>query len=549
MSRLNLVPAPKSDRPTSHVTVGKSKIGSASVLAVEHNDRKAYFFADPEEDRVTSEIGNRVYFHENLKELYGGIHQNKDFVIEALRNTDPIPECASATLSVDGVDESVLENFLRKTGYLLHPMEEVAQIDGKLTPFRVHELQPSRYRTLQVTDDTEFEFVDESEFGRQAAAAGAGPTGRSGSDGGRGSRSPGDDEDDVDIDISPEKPTVSFEEDVAGLDEVKNTAQMILALFDPETKAEVEQRYGEEFAARGGSMLLYGPPGCGKTLVSEAIAYEAANNTNIDEEYGDVKFLPVKGGDILSRYPGEAERRVEAVFDRAHSIAQDGFAVLFFDEIETLIPDRGDDDLQRHERSLTNAFLQEMGTDKIEDNLLVIGATNMPFSIDPAASRRFPVQQFIPQPDEEVMAQVWEKELSALEAANPGVEIDYGTLATASTGYTPAEIADRVLGTELQRELVRSVVEGDPIEPGTDHFRERLDQNEPKTVRQYITSVREEVDELEGYPEMRRYVEDQAERLGIAIGNGGGRPPSIVEELTQMSEATPEDGDGDGRND
>jgi transitional endoplasmic reticulum ATPase len=100
------------------------------------------------------------------------------------------------------------------------------------------------------------------------------------------------------------------------------------------------------------------------------------------------------------------------------------------------------------------------------------------------------------------------------------VAIDYDRLAAESVGYTPAEIADRILGTELQRDLVESVVDADrkPVEPDTEFLLERLRANEPKTVRQYITSVRDEVDRLEGYPEMRRYVEQQAEELGINVG-------------------------------
>jgi len=320
---------------------------------------------------------------------------------------------------------------------------------------------------------------------------------------------------------------------------VKRTAENLLALFDPDVRDEVIDRYGDEFAGRGNSMLLYGPPGCGKTLVSEAIAYEAKFNSNIEESYGEVKFLEIKGSDVLSKYSGESEKRVEAIFEKAHGIAQDGFAVLFFDEVDTLIPDRGDDSLQRHERSLTNAFLQEMN--EIEDNLLVIGATNMPFTIDPAATRRFPIQQFIPQPETAVMAQVWKKHLSSMNGTDG---IDYDRLGSLSTGYTPAEITDRVLGSELQREFVESVhlPDREPIEPTTDYFADRLAETEPKTVRQYVASVRTQIDDLEGYPELRRYVEAQAERLDMRLGN----EPSSLERLFGGDDGGDAGGEGDG---
>ena len=194
-----------------------------------------------------------------------------------------------------------------------------------------------------------------------------------------------------------------------------------------------------------------------------------------------------------------------------------------------------------------------MGTDKIEDNLLVIGATNMPFSIDPAAARRFPLQQFIPQPGPEVMGEVWEAELSDLQAANDAIELDYNRLGEASVGYTPAEIADRVLGTDLQRQLIKSVVDDntDAIIPDTEYFLDRLREHRPKTIRQFVTSVRNEADALEGYPEMRDYVADQADRLGLSMQHGStsgmsdaaSDPTALFEEVVAADEQLAGDAD------
>lgn len=546
MSTLNLNPVTKSDCPTSHVVLRKRKVGSSKLVAAEHRNTKAYFYIEPEEEVISTDLQNTVYIHENAAELFGGIKHGSPFRISTGVGLSEIANCEKATLHFNEGDESRIAEHLRSSRFLLHPgITEVANVGGSLMSFDVVSLQPANYTTLVVTDSTDIEFVTSQEArskqksGPSHAADNSLEADQPG--GASGKRKQQEGEMDVDIEVTPEKPTVSFEEDVAGLTDVKTTARMLLALFDPDTKRNVTRRYGESFAERGASMLLYGPPGCGKTLVSEAIAYEAANNTTIEDEYGDVKFLPVTGGDILSRYPGEAERRVEAVFEEAHNVAQGGFAVLFFDEIETLIPDRSDDDLQRHERSLTNAFLQEMDTDKIEDNLLVIGATNMPFTIDPAASRRFPLQQFIPQPGETVMRQVWKKELSQFEGANQNINIEYDELAEASIGYTPAEIADRVLGMDLQRELIKSVVEDgeDPIIPDTEYLLSRLESHQPKTVRQFVTSVREDADALEGYPEMRDYVEEQVERLGISM-----RTEPFMEQLQAMSGDSEENNPG-----
>lgn len=508
------------DHPTSYVTVSGNLVDSSQKLVrLRCRGKQAVFYARPPDDDLDDFLtagAPKVTMNRNVATLFGSgpddIRRASSFIVDTSATDREIHECRSAELYVEGsVTRSEIETLLRSNSYLLHEIPEVIKTNkGKIT-VNVVEMEPADFTTLQVTQGTELTFLDREAYDERRTES-TDTAGRSGT----GER-------DVDIDLSPEKPTVSFEGDVAGLESVKETVRTLLALFDPETRAEIESRYGPKFASRGSSLLLYGPPGCGKTIVAEGIAYEAANNTNIEDQYGDVKFLPVKGGDILSRYPGEAERRVEAVFARAHEIAQDGFAVLFFDEVETLIPDRSDDDLQRHERSLTNAFLQEMDTDQMEDNLFVVGATNMPFTIDPAASRRFPVQEFIPQPDATVMAEVWQKELADLEAeSNVGIDIDYEHLGRASEGYTPAEIADRVLGTDLQRELIQSVVTpGEPITPDTEYLLRRLDENEPKTIRQFITSVTSEMDSLEGYPEMRRYVEQQAERLDIATGSGG----------------------------
>ncbi|SER37371.1 ATP-binding protein [Natrinema salaciae] len=516
---LNLTPILKRDQPTSRIEIGAKKVGpETDTVEIRHNDRRAFFYVEPIDDSIVDGIGNKVRMHRNVKTVFGGIDRGKDFLVDPDASKRDVVECSSAKIHTSEVSPEELEPFLRENDYLLHPMEEVVPKGDERATFEVAAMEPTGYTTLRVTPNTELEFIGAGELRELRATRDAA------SRGGPGPAGPAEagagDEEGVQVSLEPKKPTVSFEEDVAGLPAVKRTAENLLALFDPDVRDEVVDRYGDEFAARGNSMLLYGPPGCGKTLISEAIAYEAKFNSSIEDAYGEVKFLEIKGSDVLSKYSGESEKRVEAIFEKAHGIAQEGFAVLFFDEVDTLIPDRGDDSLQRHERSLTNAFLQEMN--EIEDNLLVIGATNMPFTIDPAATRRFPIQQFIPQPDEDVMAEVWRKHLSAMDTE----DIDYERLGTASKGYTPAEIADRVLGSELQRELVESVhlPDREPIEPDTDYFFDRLGETEPKTIRQYVASVRTQIDDLEGYPELKRYVEDQADQLDMRIGT---RPSSL----------------------
>jgi transitional endoplasmic reticulum ATPase len=505
-----LNPIEQADHPTSHITVPESRVHSADEIAkVENDGAAAYFYLKREDDGLAGTIGNNFYHGEGVKKLFNGFTPGKETIIDTDTSPERIIPCDKAVINAPGTNRNVLDRVLREEQYLLHPISETAEIGGELVEFTVVDLEPLN-NTVRVTAETEIEFTEEHEKVEEAAAGS--PVGGSGSDGadatGTGENG-SEDEDSSTIDITPTNPQVSFEEDVAGLDEVKQTAQMMLSLFEPGIRDEVVERYGKEFADRGGGMLLYGPPGCGKTLVSEAIAYEAKHNTSIEANYGNVVFMEVRASDVVSKYSGESEKNIRAAFEQAHQKAQDGFAILFFDEVETLIPDRSDDNLQRHERALTNAFLQEMND--VEDNLLVIGATNMPFSIDPAATRRFPIQQFIPQPDAEVMEQVWAKSLGKIGESLD--DEDLSELGAASTGYTPAEIADRILGSELQRELIQSVVDGEPVTPDKNYLLDRLNEMEPKTVRQYVNSVGKQASELEGYPEMKQYIEDQVARM------------------------------------
>ena len=533
---LNLDPIIKDDQPTSHVKLGESKVGkNTDVVKIKHNNRSGYFRVKTEEDTLVDRIGNNIYINENLANFFNGIHRgnNKKFLIDTDVNTAQIPECEYACFYATSNDSKV-EKYLKDSNYLLHPIEEIPDQSniGKIVPLDV---EPTGWDTLKITQNTEIEFKEQSNHESSSTTSGAQSNGQPDGFGVSSNDTQQSQQESVDVTIEPKKPTVSFEEDVAGLPEVKSTAKSLLSLFDPDVRNEVIERYGEEFASRGNSMMLYGPPGCGKTLISEAIAYEAKFNTNIEQNYGEVKFLQIKGSDVLSKYSGESEKRVEAIFEKAHQVARNGFAVLFFDEVDTLIPDRGDDSLQRHERSLTNAFLQEMN--EIEDNLLVIGATNMPFTIDPAATRRFPTQQFIPQPDQEVMTEVWEKNLTGM---NTGKDIDCDKLGAASKGYTPAEIADRVMGSELQKELVESVYNPnkEPIDPDAEFFISKLQEEDPKTIRQYIASIRDQVEELEGYPDLRDYVEEQADRLGMSIGH---KSSPLEQMLTETNKSNQDD--------
>jgi ribosome biogenesis ATPase len=120
--------------------------------------------------------------------------------------------------------------------------------------------------------------------------------------------------------------------------------------------------------------MLYGPPGCGKTLLAKAIANESGAN-----------FISVKGPELLDKYVGESERSVRLVFERARSSSP---CVVFFDELDSLCPKRGSDSGGGGvSERVVNQLLTEMDGLESRRSVFVIAATNRPELIDPAMMR------------------------------------------------------------------------------------------------------------------------------------------------------------------
>lgn len=217
-----------------------------------------------------------------------------------------------------------------------------------------------------------------------------------------------------------EVPQVHWEE-VGGLKQVKQ--ELMESVEWPLKKPDVFKKMGIK-PPRG--ILLFGPPGCGKTLLARAVATESEAN-----------FISIKGPEIFSKWVGESEKAIREVFRKGRTAAP---AIIFFDELDAIVPKRGLGyaDSGASERVISQLLTEIDGIESLQ-NVLVIAATNRPDILDPAVMRpgRFDRLIYVPSPDLESMREIFKIHTRSMPLSR---DVDIDELARKAQGYSGADI-------------------------------------------------------------------------------------------------------------
>jgi SpoVK/Ycf46/Vps4 family AAA+-type ATPase len=268
-------------------------------------------------------------------------------------------------------------------------------------------------------------------------------------------------EDELEDLLSPfsEQSGLSFE-DVGGMDAIKK--EIDLKIIRPIKHPEIYKAYGKK---AGGGILLYGPPGCGKTFLAKATAGEI-----------DARFISVGLNDILDMWIGNSEKNLHNIFE----IARDNQpCVLFLDEVDALGANRSDMK-QSAGRQLINQFLLEMdNSDSANEGVLILGATNTPWHLDEALRRpgRFDRILFVPPPDLIARERILELKLKE----KPTERIDFQKIAKKTDGYSGADL-EAVVDLAIEEKLEASFEDGQIRKVSTKDLLNAVKRHKPTTA-------------------------------------------------------------------
>jgi transitional endoplasmic reticulum ATPase len=239
--------------------------------------------------------------------------------------------------------------------------------------------------------------------------------------------------------VEIERPSINFEQ-VGGMDRVKDEIRM--KIIHPLEHPDLYKAYGK---AIGGGILMYGPPGCGKTHLARATA-------------GQVKagFMSIGINDVLDMWIGSSEKQLHDLFESAR---RNRPCVLFFDEVDALAASRSDMKASGG-RHVINQFLAELdGVSASNEGVLVLAATNAPWHLDSAFRRpgRFDRVVFVPPPDEAARAQI----LRIMLLGKPSRDVDHEQVARKTEGFSGADLKS-VVDIAIEGKLREALAQGTP---------------------------------------------------------------------------------------
>ncbi|KAK2726400.1 vacuolar protein sorting-associated protein 4-like [Artemia franciscana] len=228
--------------------------------------------------------------------------------------------------------------------------------------------------------------------------------------------------------IVMEKPNVKWD-DVAGLEMAKEALKeaVILPIKFPHLFT------GKRTPWKG--ILLFGPPGTGKSYLAKAVATEANNST----------FFSVSSSDLVSKWLGESEKLVRNLFDLAR---QHKPAIIFIDEIDSLCSSRSETESESARRIKTEFLVQMQGVGTDMEGVLLLGATNIPWVLDSAIRRRFEKRIYIPLPEENARTRIFKIHLG--NTPNTLTQEDFRELGKRSEGYSGSDISQLVRDALMQ---------------------------------------------------------------------------------------------------
>ncbi len=263
-----------------------------------------------------------------------------------------------------------------------------------------------------------------------------------------------------------EQPMIGFA-DVGGMEKIKEEIRMKIIL--PLQQPDLFRAYGKKV---GGGILLYGPPGCGKTYLARATAGEV-----------NAAFVAVGISDVLDMWIGQSERNLHTIFEQARAHRP---CVLFFDEVDALGANRTDM-LKSGGRQMINQFLSELdGVASSNEGVLILAATNAPWHLDPAFRRpgRFDRILFVPPPDATARASI----LRLLLKGKPVADIDFDAVARKTGDFSGADLK-AVIDLAVEEKL-RAAMRAGMVQPLDERDLIRAAKLHKPSVRDWFKTAR-----------------------------------------------------------